>query len=74
MPNGAEGPAVRVLDALLQKAMNFGASDIHLETGEGTFRVRFRIDGLLRLAEAVPTHLRDALISRIKVLARMDIA
>ena len=74
MPNGAEGPAVRVLDALLQKAMNLGASDIHLETGEGTFRVRFRIDGLLRLAEAVPTHLRDALISRIKVLARMDIA
>ena len=74
MPSTAEGPAVRVLDALLQKAMAQVASDIHLETGEGTFRVRFRIDGLLRVIDAVPTHLRDAVISRLKVLARMDIA
>lgn len=74
MPNTAEGPAVRVLDALLQKALNQGASDIHFESGEGTFRVRFRIDGLLKTTDAVPRHLRDALISRLKVLARMDIA
>lgn len=74
MPSAADGPAVRVLDALFLKALGLGASDIHLETGDGTFRVRFRVDGRLRLTEPVPSHLRDALISRIKVLARMDIA
>ncbi len=74
MPNAAEGPAVRVLDELLKKALAQQASDIHFESGDGTFRIRFRIDGVLRLTDAVPRQLRDALISRLKVLARMDIA
>ena len=69
-----EGPAVKALDALLQKALQDGASDIHVETGDNSCRVRFRIDGRLRLAATPAMSLRDALVSRIKVLARMDIA
>ncbi len=74
MQNVAEGPAVSVLDAILKKALSQGATDIHFESGDGTFRVRFRIDGLLKTTDAIPRDFRDALISRLKVLARMDIA
>ncbi len=74
IPQIPEGPAVKVLDSLLHKALQDGASDIHVETGDNSCRVRFRIDGRLRLAATPAMSLRDALVSRIKVLARMDIA
>jgi type IV pilus assembly protein PilB len=51
-----------------------GASDVHLESGEDFFRIRFRIDGLLRVTAIPALTLRDAMVSRLKVLARMDIA
>ena len=66
--------AVKTLDDLLNQALFQGASDIHLESGEDFFRARFRIDGLLRLAATPAMTLRDAIVSRLKVLARMDIA
>lgn len=66
--------AVQTLDTLLQQALTSGASDIHLESGEGTFRARFRIDGFLHIVATPALTLRDAVVSRIKVLARMDIA
>lgn len=66
--------ATQTLDDLLHQALTQGASDVHLESGEGFFRARFRIDGLLRVAATPPLSLRDAVVSRIKVLARMDIA
>ena len=66
--------ATQTLDDLLHQALTQGASDVHLESGEGFFRARFRIDGLLRIAATPPLSLRDAVVSRIKVLARMDIA
>jgi type IV pilus assembly protein PilB len=66
--------AVQKLDELLQQALSLQASDIHFESGESEFRVRFRIDGLLRIAEDPPVSLRDEIISRLKVLARIDIA
>ena len=66
--------AVNTLDRLLDEALLQNASDIHFENGEDYFRVRYRIDGLLRIAAKPAVHLRDALLSRIKVLARMDIA
>ena len=66
--------ATQTLDDLLHQALTQGASDVHFESGEGFFRARFRIDGLLRIAATPPLSLRDAVVSRIKVLARMDIA
>jgi len=66
--------AVNILDELLHQALMQGASDVHFESGEKFFRVRFRIDGLLRIAATPSPHLRDAVVSRLKVLARMDIA
>ena len=66
--------AAKTLDDLLHQAFSLGASDVHFESGENLFRVRFRIDGLLRIAASPALTIRDALISRIKVLARMDIA
>ena len=74
MQSTSDGPAVKALDTLLRQGLREGASDIHFESGETTFRIRFRIDGLLRPGNTIPTSLRDALISRVKVLARMDIA
>lgn len=66
--------AVKTLDVLLQQALELGASDVHFESGEDSFRARFRIDGLLRVAATPQLTLRDAIMSRLKVLARMDIA
>ena len=66
--------ATKTLDDLLYQALSLGASDIHFESGEDFFRARFRIDGLLRIAATPALTVRDAVISRIKVLARMDIA
>jgi type IV pilus assembly protein PilB len=66
--------AVKTLDDLLQLALEQGASDIHFESSEETFRVRFRVDGLLRLAATPALQLRDPVVSRLKVMARMDIA
>jgi type IV pilus assembly protein PilB len=66
--------AVKTLDDLLHQALAQGASDVHFESGEDFFRTRFRIDGLLRIAATPALTLRDAIVSRLKVLARMDIA
>ncbi len=66
--------ATQILDDLLEQALSLGASDVHFESGEDFFRARFRIDGHLRIAASPNPTLRDAVVSRIKVLARMDIA
>ena len=66
--------ATKTLDDLLHQALSLGASDVHFESGEDFFRARFHIDGLLRIAATPALTVRDAVISRIKVLARMDIA
>jgi type IV pilus assembly protein PilB len=65
---------IQLLDEILNQAVAMGASDIHFETGETEFRARFRIDGILRTVATPKLHLRDPMISRLKVLARMDIA
>jgi len=66
--------AVKTIDDLLHQALAQGASDVHFESGEDFFRIRLRIDGLLRVAATPVLTLRDAIVSRLKVLARMDIA
>lgn len=69
-----DGPAVQALDRLLQQAVQWDASDIHLEPRDGEARVRLRIDGLLHEVDVLPADLRDRVVSRIKVLSGLDIA
>ena len=59
---------------LLIDALKRGASDIHIEPYEKEFRVRFRIDGILYNVMALPMKLRDPLISRLKIMAKLDIS
>ncbi|NML35170.1 GspE/PulE family protein [Paraburkholderia antibiotica] len=67
-------PAVRLLTDTLQEATRRNASDIHVEPAEHGWRLRLRIDGVLHEIPRPPAHLRDAFVTRVKVLARMDIA
>ncbi|CAB3650663.1 Type II secretion system protein E [Paraburkholderia rhynchosiae] len=67
-------PAVRLLTDTLREATRRNASDLHIEPAEHGWRVRLRIDGVLHELAPPPAHLRDAFITRVKVLARMDIA
>src|ERR1700759_2523079 len=69
-----ETPAVSLLAETLREAAERGASDIHVEPSEHDWRIRLRVDGALHVLKRPPPHLRDAFITRIKVLARMDIA
>ena len=69
-----EAPIVRLVNALMLSAIQRGASDIHVEPYEREMRVRFRIDGVLQAIMAPPLKYRDAIISRIKIMARLDIA
>lgn len=69
-----QAPVVRYWDTLLEQAVNWGASDIHLEPQAHGLRVRLRIDGRLREVAGPDASLREALVSRIKVLAKLDIA
>ena len=67
-------PAVRLLADTLQEAARRNASDLHIEPMEHGWRMRLRVDGVLHELARPPAHLRDAFITRVKVLARMDIA
>src|SRR5437763_341260 len=67
-------PVVKLTNVLLIDALKRGASDIHIEPYEKEFRVRFRIDGILYNVMALPMKLRDPLISRLKIMAKLDIS
>jgi general secretion pathway protein E len=69
-----EAPVVRLVNLLIENAVAAEASDIHIEPFEDTLRVRYRIDGVLFDQEAPPRRLRDAVTSRIKLMAEMNIA
>jgi type IV pilus assembly protein PilB len=69
-----DAPAVRLLTDTLREAAHRNASDLHVEPLEHGWRIRLRIDGVLHEMARPPAHLRDAFITRVKVLARMDIA
>ncbi|GAM96825.1 twitching motility protein PilT [alpha proteobacterium U9-1i] len=68
------GPAVRIVDAILEHALDASASDIHIEPLSDRTRVRLRIDGALQTVREEPAHLAAPIAARIKVLANMDIA
>ncbi|HWP56501.1 MAG TPA: type IV-A pilus assembly ATPase PilB [Candidatus Acidoferrales bacterium] len=69
-----EAPVVTLVNAILSDAANRGASDIHVEPYEKVFRVRFRIDGVLHEIMNLPLKLKSPLVSRLKVMADLDIA
>ena len=69
-----DAPVVRLVNVLLVDALQRGASDIHIEPYEKEMRIRFRIDGVLYDVMHPPLRLRDALISRIKIMSKLDIA
>jgi general secretion pathway protein E len=69
-----EAPIIQLVNLLVLRAIQLGASDIHLEPYEDTFRVRYRKDGILYEAESPPKGLQAAVLSRLKIMARMDIA
>ena len=69
-----EAPVVRLVNLILTDALKRGASDIHVEPYEKSYRVRFRIDGVLYEIMNPPMKLKDAICSRLKILARLDIA
>src|SRR5437762_2433098 len=67
-------PIIKVSNLILIEALKAGASDIHVEPYEKEFRVRFRVDGVLHNIMALPMRTRDPLISRLKIMARLDIS
>jgi len=69
-----EAPVIRLVNALMLSSIQKGASDIHIEPYEKEMRIRFRIDGVLQPVMAPPLKYRDAIISRVKIMARLDIA
>ena len=71
---GSEAPIIKLVNIVFAEAVRQGASDIHLEPYEGKFRVRYRIDGELYDVMTPPLKLRDAVISRVKIMANLDIS
>jgi len=69
-----EAPIVRFINKMLIDAIKLGASDIHFEPYEKSYRVRFRVDGILREMAKPPTNLAQRLAARLKVMSRMDIS
>jgi general secretion pathway protein E len=70
----SEAPVIRLVNAMVAQAVEKRASDIHLEPFEKEFRVRFRIDGVLAPQDPPPRDLKAAIISRVKLMARLNIA
>jgi type IV pilus assembly protein PilB len=69
-----DAPVVRLVNVLLVDSLRRGASDIHIEPYEKDFRIRFRIDGVLYDVMHPPMKMRDALLSRMKIMAKLDIS
>ncbi len=69
-----DAPIVKFLNKILMDAINLGASDIHFEPFEKFYRIRLRVDGVLREHAQPPIAIREKLVSRIKVLAKLDIS
>ncbi|RME81984.1 MAG: type II secretion system protein GspE, partial [Zetaproteobacteria bacterium] len=69
-----EAPVVKLVNLLMLDAIKRGASDIHIEPYEKVLRVRYRIDGVLHEIMRPPLAMRDAIVSRIKILSKLDIS
>ena len=69
-----EPVVIKLVNLIVVKAVKEGASDIHIEPGEATLKTRFRVDGMLHEVPSPPKHLQSAIVSRIKIMANLDIA
>jgi general secretion pathway protein E len=70
----SEAPVIRLVNRIITRAVEIGATDIHLEPFETRLRLRYRIDGVLREGDPPPFRLRAAITSRIKIMAKLNIA
>ncbi|MBI5102549.1 MAG: type II secretion system ATPase GspE [Nitrospirae bacterium] len=70
----SEAPVIRLVNLLITRAVESRASDIHMEPFEDELKVRYRIDGVLHETESVPKKLQAAIISRVKIMAKLNIA
>ncbi|RPJ11619.1 MAG: type II secretion system protein GspE, partial [Deltaproteobacteria bacterium] len=69
-----EGPIIKIVNGILIRAIKLGASDIHFEPYEKMLRVRYRIDGVMRREMTLPIQIKNAVTSRLKIMAKLDIA
>jgi general secretion pathway protein E len=69
-----DAPAIRLINAIIAEAVRQGVSDIHIEPYESALVVRMRVDGVLRESLRMPAHVAPVVVSRVKVMARLDIA
>jgi type IV pilus assembly protein PilB len=69
-----DAPVIKLVNGILINAIKVGASDIHFEPYERTFRVRFRVDGVMRKALGLPVQIKNATVSRLKIMSKLDIA
>ncbi|MFH1984410.1 MAG: type II secretion system ATPase GspE [Pseudomonadota bacterium] len=74
MDDDSEAPIIRLVNTILSRAIKARASDIHIETYQASFKIRYRVDGVLYDMLTPPRWIQPALISRIKVMASLDIA
>lgn len=72
--SASEAPVIRLVNHLIDRAVEVRASDIHIEPFETRLRVRYRIDGILREEEPPPNRLRQSIVSRVKIMAQLNIA
>ncbi|MEI9997232.1 MAG: type II secretion system ATPase GspE [Rhizomicrobium sp.] len=72
--SASEAPVIRLVNLLITRAVEVRASDIHIEPMDGELRVRYRVDGVLHEVESPPRNLAAAVLSRIKVMAKLNIA
>ncbi|MEO5596887.1 MAG: type II secretion system ATPase GspE [Lysobacteraceae bacterium] len=70
----SEAPVIRLVNLIIQRAVEARASDIHIEPFENRLKVRLRVDGVLELVESPPANLTAAVISRVKIMAKLNIA
>ena len=68
------GSIIKQVDTIIQTAIDRGISDIHIEPFEKKFRVRYRLDGVLLEVASLPVQQKDAVVSRVKIMANLDIA
>lgn len=74
LDNQDDAPVIRLINGMIAEAVRRGASDIHIEPYEGSLRVRLRVDGVMQQVLELPARLAAMLVSRVKVMARLDIA
>jgi len=74
LSSDVEAPIIKLVNGILLRAAKMGVSDIHIEPYEKKFRVRYRLDGLLTTVMGLPMKIKNAVISRVKIMSQLDIA